>query len=312
MSLFEELRQLEDQGIDLIEILGQDAFLNSPADLQAILAKLWKSGENLYVELLYFLTHRRFSPAQAEAIWQAILKHKRKMEEQLGRKMRFRVAALDYLYAKASLLKGVRVIGRPELEVLLSFVNIDEVTTVYNRRYFNQMLAAEVQRARRYGSPLSLLILDLDNFKQINDRLGHLEGDSALRQVARLLKENTRQPPDAVCRFGGDEFAVILPETSNSEAYSLAERIRRAVGRLVLHPRMKDEAAHRPGLEAQQDRPDEEAALAVSIGGATFPSDCEEAEELVRIADRLCLAAKLEGKNRIRMTGEKKGARSEA
>ena len=296
MSLFERMRKLEEQGVDLVEILGQDSHLRSPSDLSAIIETFSRIGDNLYVELLYFLTYRRFTPAQAESIWPAILKHKRRMEDQLGRAVRFRVAALDYLHDKTSLLKGVRLVGKSEMDSLLSHVVVDEVSMVYNRRFFNETLSSEVNRARRYGNPLSLLILDLDNFKEINDRFGHLEGDFALRQVGRLLRENTRQA-DAVCRYGGDEFAAILPETSGSEAYTLAERVRRAIGRVIIEPSRLRESGE--GTSDGAVESEDHLILSVSIGGATFPADCEETEELVRQADLLCLEAKRNGKNRI-------------
>jgi len=280
MSYFKELQDLEDQGIDLIEVLGQDKHLDSPETLQKIIAQLARSGDNLYSELLYYLTHRRFSPEQAESLWRAVMKHKGRMSEALGRKVSFRVAALDYLSSRNVVLRQVRLIAKPEFESFLSYVNVDELTAVYNRRYFNEAIAQEIHRARRYGSLLSLLILDLDNFKPINDTLGHLEGDFILRKVGRLLRDNTRQT-DFVCRYGGDEFAVILPETKSSEAFTLAERIRKAAARLS-HGPLPGEKDRRPRslrdrqalLNASQEA---QLALTFSIDGATFPSDCDEA-----------------------------------
>jgi diguanylate cyclase (GGDEF)-like protein len=215
------------------------------------------------------------------------MKHKRRLSEALGRKVAFRVAALDFLSARSPHLRQARLIARPEFESLLSFVNIDEVTRVYNRRYFNDELAREVQRARRYGGSLSLLIIDLDDFKRLNDSFGHQEGDTALRKIGRLLRENTRQS-DSVCRFGGDEFGVLLPETGHEHAANLAERIRRAVPRLALERSEGGDVLAR--------------GLTVSVGGATYPDDCDEAEELVALADQMCLDAKRAGKDRVLMT----------
>jgi diguanylate cyclase (GGDEF)-like protein len=307
MTYFKELQELEDQGIDLIEVLGQDRHLESPDALQRIIHQLARSGDNLYSELLYYLTYRRFGAEQAESVWRAVMKHKHRMSEALGRKVSFRVAALDYLTNRNIILRNVRIIAKPEFEGILSYVNRDEVTAVHNRRYFNEVLGHEVHRARRYGSPLSLLILDLDDFKRINDTRGHVEGDAILRKVGRLLRDNTRQT-DIVCRYGGDEFAVLLPETNGSDAYTLAERIRKAPGRVGLgvpeaEPRPLGPRELRAGEPVDEGR----EPLTFSIGGATFPADCDEAEELVALADQMCLDAKRKGKNRVSMCEGNRG-----
>ncbi len=231
MSCHEELRELEEQGIDLVELLGQDRHLGSPEDLQEVVSRLSHCFEDLHSELLYFLTCRRFPAEKARNLWNAIVKHKRRMAASLGRPVSFRVAALDYLSSRNAVLRGVRLIARPEFESFLSYVNIDEVSSVYNRRYFHQVLKDEFHRARRYGAPLSLMILDIDGFKGINDTYGHMEGDIVLRKLGRLLKDSTRQA-DAVCRYGGDEFALVLPQTSADDARIMAERIRKATSGL--------------------------------------------------------------------------------
>jgi diguanylate cyclase (GGDEF)-like protein len=310
MSYFRQLQDLEDQGIDLIEVLGQDRYLESPEALQKIIEQLARSGESLYTELLHYLTYRRFPPEQAETIWRAIMKHKGRMSEGLGRRVSFRVAALDYLSSRNVTLRQVRLIAKPEFESILSYVNVDEVTGVFNRRYFNEMLAQEFHRARRYEKSLSLLIVDLDEFKPINDALGHLEGDAVLRKVGRLLRESTRLT-DFTCRYGGDEFAVLLPETSGAQARVLGDRMRKAVSRLDIStkasPSARWPAFFREGKEKDEATPPASRALTCSIGGATFPADCDEAEELVALADQFCLDAKRRGKDRVVMSDDGRG-----
>jgi GGDEF domain-containing protein len=308
MSYFKELQELEDQGIDLIEVLGQDRHLESPDALQKVIQQLARSGDSLYSELLYYLTYRRFSAEQAESVWRGVMKHKHRMSEALGRKVSFRVAALDYLTSRNIILRNVRIIAKPEFEGILSYVNRDEVTSVHNRRYFNDVLGQEVHRARRYGNPLSLLILDIDDFKRVNDTRGHLEGDAVLRKVGRILRDNTRQT-DIVCRYGGDEFAVLLPETNGSDAYTLAERIRKAPSRLGLGGAPGSKPRPLGPRELGRGSGEEEGLepLTFSIGGATYPTDCEEAEELVALADQMCLDAKRKGKNRVSMSEGNRG-----
>jgi len=282
MSLAKELKELEAQGIDLLEILGKDRHLDSPEALQKIISALSCSDDNLYVELLFQLTWRRFPLEEAVRIWAAITEHKKELEETLEREVGFRVAALDYLFSVEKILQGPRLVARAEFESILTFVNIDEVTGVHSRRYFNERLGEELGRARRYSHPLSMLIIDLDNFKQVNDRCGHVEGDSVLRKVGRMLMDTTRQA-DVVCRFGGDEFAVLLPETGSEDAGRTAERIRLAVADISI-----------PGE-------DEPGNVTLSIGCAAFPESCDEAEEMLALADQMCLDVKRAGKNGVRI-----------
>ena len=315
MSCYEELRELEEQGIDLVELLGQDRHLASPEDLQEMVSRLSHCFEDLHSELLYFLTCRRFPAEQARSFWNAIVKHKRRMASSLDRPVSFRVAALDYLTSRNVVLRGVRLIARPEFESFLSYVNIDEVSSVYNRRYFHQVLKDEFHRARRYGMPLSLLILDLDGFKAINDAYGHMEGDIVLRKLGRLLKDSTRQA-DSVCRYGGDEFALVLPQTSGDDAKCMAERIRKATASLTIHEEAESSsvlwaktfqgsvpasgARGRPSVPVGPGTDD--LVVTVSIGGATYPGRCDELEELIALADQNCLEAKRAGKDRVHMS----------
>jgi len=282
MSLAKELKELEAQGIDLLEILGKDRHLDSPEALQKIISALSCSDDNLYVELLFQLTWRRFPLEEAVRIWAAITEHKKELEQTLEREVGFRVAALDYLFSVEKILQGARLVARAEFESILTFVNIDEVTGVHSRRYFNERLGEELGRARRYSHPLSMLIIDLDNFKQVNERCGHVEGDSVLRKVGRMLMDTTRQA-DVVCRFGGDEFAVLLPETGSEDAGRTAERIRLAVADISV-----------PGE-------DEPGNVTLSIGCAAFPESCDEAEEMLALADQMCLDVKRAGKNGVRI-----------
>lgn len=105
--------------------------------------------------------------------------------------------------------------------------NIDGVTEIFNHRYFQERLSSEIERASRYGRELSLLMLDLDNFKIFNDTWGHQEGDRLLKWFAQLCANNIRNI-DVLARYGGEEFVIVLPETSGKEAMEIAERIRRA------------------------------------------------------------------------------------
>jgi len=157
----------------------------------------------------------------------------------------------------------------------------DETTTLLNYRAFNQRLQEEFRRARRYREYLSLMMLDLDYYKDVNDRYGHPSGDDVLREFGRILTRSTRET-DLVARFGGDEFVVLLPATAGPPAFKLAERIRQA-------------------MEAHSFQLGEEAVRVTSSQGiATFPVNPRilSHEDLVKESDKALYLAKEAGRNR--------------
>ena len=159
----------------------------------------------------------------------------------------------------------------------------DVISGLANRRSFDELLEVELTRASRYHHPLSLIILDLDSFKEYNDRWGHPAGDVRLREVANLLRLNVREP-DVAARYGGEEFAIILPDTSKPGAVKLAERLRYSA----------EESAPEEG-EGSYPVP----GYTLSLGVATFPDDAASIEELLLMADNAELMAKRLGKNRV-------------
>ena len=172
---------------------------------------------------------------------------------------------------------------RLEVEELIF---VDQTCQIHNRRYFDEQLEREIERCKRTGNAMALLIGDLDDFKLVNDTLGHAAGDSVLRQVGKILSENARQV-DIVARYGGEEFGVILPDVSQEGAFVVAERIRSTI---AMH-------AFITGSE-QQPTWD----MTISIGGAIYPLDASSKIDLVDKADRIALyQAKRLGKNRATM-----------
>ncbi|HWT79060.1 MAG TPA: diguanylate cyclase [Candidatus Methylomirabilis sp.] len=159
--------------------------------------------------------------------------------------------------------------------------NHDALTGLYNYREFHRRLTEEVQRSWRYGRPFSLLILDIDGFKAVNDTYGHLAGDEALRGLAALIRQEAR-PVDEVARYGGEEFAILLPETPGPGAFAMADRIREII------------ASHPVSIG-----PGQTVSLTVSIGVVTYPQDSESEDELIGVADKALYAAKNSGRNRV-------------
>ncbi|HEX8408078.1 MAG TPA: GGDEF domain-containing protein [Thermoanaerobaculia bacterium] len=164
-------------------------------------------------------------------------------------------------------------------ERIRNLADTDDLTGIWNRRYFRRQLPQEIERARTFGVPLSLLLYDIDEFKQINDSFGHVIGDVVLSELCGSVRETLR-PTDMVARFGGDEFAVILPHTDIHGAVAVAERILKHVRALTIPT-------------------DEESAIrcSISIGLAEFRRE-DAANDLVRRADERLYSSKRAGKNR--------------
>lgn len=169
-----------------------------------------------------------------------------------------------------------------EEKVLLEKMAItDGLTMLYNHRFFVRRLNEEFKRAKRYSTNLSYLMIDLDDFKKINDKFGHQRGDIILQKVARVLKKSVRET-DVVARYGGEEFAVLLPHTNKEDALNLANRICKAV------------RCFKADVFGESER------ITVSVGIATFPyNGIETVDDLIRKADDRLYQAKHKGKDAV-------------
>jgi diguanylate cyclase (GGDEF)-like protein len=199
------------------------------------------------------------------------------------------LGASDYI-TKPFNLAVVRARVRCHLQLarqrrmLETLANIDGLTEIANRRHFDERYAAEWAHAMHHGQPLSVAILDIDFFKDYNDRAGHAMGDRVLQAVASVLTDGLIRSTDLAARYGGEEFALLLPDTDAKGAMQLAERLRDATGRLAIpHP-----DAHGFGR------------ITVSLGGATLQQATQEtAADLLKAADDHLYRAKKEGRNRV-------------
>ena len=164
---------------------------------------------------------------------------------------------------------------------LEQLATVDQLTGLYNYRMYNSILKAEITRAQRYGRPVSILMLDIDYFKRVNDNYGHVVGDRVLERLALLLKESVRGE-NSVCRYGGEEFAIIVPELGPEAASEMAERLR--------------EIVEQTDFDSGKNH---KIKITVSIGVAAFPESASTVDELTKAVDIALYAAKEGGRNRV-------------
>lgn len=239
-------------------------------DLQVI------RGAKFYSDILYCITHQYFVPEISEDLWNKILDHKQELSNILERNVRIVVAALDYLSNITDSIISMTLVNEKYMEKLIECSFRDGLTNLFNYTYFYQQINMEMKFTKRYKIPLSLMLLDIDDFKSINDKYGHLEGDIVLVALAKTISNVVRES-DLCCRYGGDEFAVILPFTKINEAAKVAERLREKVEKSLF------------GNEP----------VTVSIGVATCTQEIKTYREFVGNVDSVLYQAKTKGKNRV-------------
>lgn len=176
---------------------------------------------------------------------------------------------------------------------IVQMIHVDELTGLLTKRSLFRALEVEITRAQRYRHPVSVLMMDLDHFKRVNDTYGHLAGSQCLAEVGKLIRESTRET-DVSGRYGGEEFVTFLPESDTAAGMIVAERIRQSMERRVFH---YGDAAYQ---------------VQISIGVATWPADGDDVESLVGAADTALYRAKNEGRNRCVVYGAELGPPSRA
>jgi len=252
-------------------------------DLETLIAE---HGRTVYSELIFLLSHLRFGPTEARRHWRGILDHREVMQERMGSFVDLRVALAAYFLQVQPRLENPKIIELRAFEEATASVYRDELTGLYNYRFFEECLRREILSAERCRLPVSLVMIDIDDFKGYNDAHGHPLGNTALQIIAECLSSSLRKL-DASIRYGGEEFALILPATTKVSAREVAERVRQTVA-----------SCHFP-----TSGPKSFETLTVSLGVATCPADARSDSALVHCADRALYAAKSAGRNRVELFG---------
>jgi diguanylate cyclase (GGDEF)-like protein len=233
---------------------------------------------NTFSELMFRLTHEIYTEEKATALWHQIVLHRKNLKEQVGRDMGMLVAALDYLSNISRDISSPKIMEDLRIEEAAAMATRDSLTGLYLRGVFEFSLERMVQEHRRYGKALSVILLDIDDFKQVNDYYGHQVGDDVLLRIGEMVLNSIRKA-DFPARYGGEEIAIIFPETSIVQATVMADRLREDVRRCF--------AVGEP-------------TITVSIGvSCIHVPDTTTASELVRQADKALYEAKRTGKDKV-------------
>ena len=269
-------RMLPDRGLSLSMVSGLagDRELTS-SERQQLAVLLVQRGRMIYSDLIFTLTHQWFSPEEADSLWHGILKHKYEVSTTLGRNVRITVAAVDYLYNMCGQSDIPSVVSEHSMWGMAESAVRDSLTHLYDLPTFCMHLEAEIKRQKRYKIPVSVIICDVDDFKGLNDRWGHLEGDRILSAVAKVISGCAREV-DICARWGGDEFSVMVAQSSSEGALLIAERIREQVASTL-------RSRH----------------TTLSVGVASCPQDASSVRSLIAKADRAVYLSKESGKNRV-------------
>lgn len=262
-------------------ILGYIFEQNGEKTLPSKVQHLGKTeGDIVYQTLFQLLAGIDIPLENCFEHWTKAIEHQKRLKAQLGRSIDITTALSDYLQNETSFLLHPRLIEAGFYENIVHETIHDKLTGLFNRPYFDEAFSRQVSLANRYHHDFSLLFLDIDNFKEINDNHGHLAGDEVLRQVGKIILSQKRDS-DVAARYGGEEFVLLLTHTDNVSGFIFAERLRQAIETTdVLY----------------QER---SIRFTVSGGIASYPFNSQKPEQLLQMADSAVYLSKGAGKNRI-------------
>jgi len=233
-------------------------------------------------EKIFRFFRLNLEPREVEYHWQRLLLHQARFPARQGRKVDLRTAAFDYFLNETDLLVEPLVMEREQLRQTELMAYFDHLTGLHNYAYFESEIKTEVARAKRYGTSLCLLLVDLDGFKLVNDTLGHRAGNAVLREVGHILRQRLRSS-DLVARFGGDEFAALLHRTDPTDGQRVAGSLCRSIDEQL-----------KSGADIELPH-----SLTASFGLSALPFQADDEVKLFELADKALYQAKRAGGNRV-------------
>lgn len=280
------LKKENDNDNQLEDIVEFDDRTLSLADIESIAndEKIRKRYENkhkncLYSTILLSLTHESFQERESKSLWNKIIAHMKKLNQILGRNVGISVASLDYLTNVKNTLSEPKIIEENKSAFIAGATTKDELTGLYLREVFDVVLKKEIEEANRKKTSLCLLMIDIDDFKKINDQYGHLKGDEVLNKVGTAINDSVREM-DLAARYGGEEMAVIIPRADIEQTFNAAQRIRITIEEIEF----------------------KDFYVTVSIGLSQTNRRIDTQDKLINAADLALYEAKNKGKNQVIMS----------
>jgi len=267
---------MRDQLLDYFEQFADD----DTQLIEAVQVLAAQTGKEVYTYIFQILTNLDLPPVEAETHWNRIISHSKDLNNAMGRVVNLRTAICDYFCSINKSLHNPKIIEIHLFEKTAKSSTYDNLTGLLNRNALDEALFREISRARRHDANLTLLFMDIDDFKQVNDTLGHIAGDEVLKQVARLIMDEKRAE-DIGARYGGEEIVILMPDTNKADGWLLGERIRQKVE------------------ETEMPYDDGTVKITLSGGLASFPIDAGDSLTLLKNADKAMYQAKSIGKNNI-------------
>ncbi|MFT5756475.1 MAG: diguanylate cyclase (GGDEF)-like protein [Alteromonadaceae bacterium] len=231
---------------------------------------------NLYSNILLVLTHESYEEDEAKSLWDNIVAHMSELNHLLNRNVGISIATMDYMSNIIDKLLSPVSIEEEKSEFISKMSTKDELTGLYLRDVFDVVLRQKVEETKRNDQPLSLLMMDIDDFKIVNDTYGHQLGDYVLKKIGRTINSLVRKM-DLPARYGGEEMAVIMPDANREQVFKVAERIRKEISQLKF----------------------EHFSVTISIGIGRVNREIKTPEKLLKAADNALYQAKDKGKNRV-------------
>ena len=235
-----------------------------------------KYKNRLYYHILLSLTHKSFNEKESKNLFEAILKHKKSLDEILNRDVGISVATLDYLQNIKKLFHYPTIVEESTSDFLTDSTTKDGLTNLYVRDVLDIFLRKEIDNAKRQNSYVSFMLIDIDDFKKVNDTYGHQKGDEVLEKIGKILNNSSRKM-DFAARYGGEELCLVLPNTKSDKAYEIATRIREKIKSFIF----------------------DDFFVTVSIGISQSDENLNDEIKLIRKADKALYKAKENGKDQV-------------